>query len=46
MSNSIKSVMAIGLAAFVSACTAPREEVVFVEPDAVVAEPVFTGKFR
>lgn len=39
MSNSYKIVLAIGLAAFVSACAVPeQEEVVVVQP--VQAEPV------
>ncbi len=45
MSKSIKSFAAFGLLAVVAACGAARtEEVVFVEPDPVVAEPVFQGK--
>jgi hypothetical protein len=43
MSKSIKIVAFLGLAAFVTACGNGREEeIVFVEPEVVVAEPVST----
>ncbi|EDM71743.1 hypothetical protein RAZWK3B_20361 [Roseobacter sp. AzwK-3b] len=45
MSNSIKSILAIGLVAFVAACAQQaEEEFVVVEP--VTAEPVSTGKYK
>lgn len=46
MSKSIRYVVVLGLTALVSACgnNAQEEEIVFVEPDFVVAEPV-SGKF-
>lgn len=42
MSKSIKLVMAMGLVAFVAACAQQEEEVVFVEPAPVAAEPTFS----
>jgi hypothetical protein len=45
MSNSIKSILAIGLVAFVAACAQQaEEEFVVVEP--VTTEPVSTGKYK
>lgn len=45
MSNSIKSILAIGLVAFVAACAQQaEEEFVVVEP--VSVEPVHTGKYK
>ncbi|SFP16957.1 hypothetical protein [Tranquillimonas alkanivorans] len=41
MSKSIKAVMALGLVAFVAACAPAEEEVVYVEPAPVQAEPVY-----
>ncbi|WP_297769601.1 hypothetical protein [uncultured Roseovarius sp.] len=47
MSNSIKSVLAIGLVAFVAACAQPaEEEFVVVEPEPITTEPVSTGKYK
>ena len=47
MSKSIKSILAIGLVAFVAACAQQQqaeEEFVVVEP--VSQEPVYTGKYK
>jgi len=45
MSNSIKSILAIGLVAFVAACAQQaEEEFVVVEP--VTTEPAYTGKYK
>jgi hypothetical protein len=45
MSNTIKSVIAIGLVAFVAACAQQQEEeFVVVEPEPIT-EPAPTGKF-
>lgn len=48
MSNSIKSLLAIGLVALVAACadTAPVEEYVVVDPEPISEEPVYTGKYK
>jgi len=47
MSNSIKSVLALGLVAFVAACAQPaEEEFVVVEPEPITVEPVETGKYK
>jgi len=40
MSKSIKAVMALSLVAFAAAC-AQQEEVVYVEPAPVAAEPTY-----
>ncbi|MGB3177342.1 MAG: hypothetical protein WBC68_10465 [Albidovulum sp.] len=42
---SIKAVYACVLVAFVAACAAKEEEVVYVETP-VSEEPVFTGKYK
>lgn len=39
MSNSIKALLALSLVAFVAACGQQAEEVVFVEPEPIPAEP-------
>lgn len=44
MSNSIRVVLALAVAAFVSAC-AQQEEVVYVDTP-VTAEPTYTGKYK
>ena len=47
MSNTIKSVLAIGLVAFVAACAQQaEEEFVVVEPEPVSQEPTYTGKYK
>ncbi|MFO7772306.1 MAG: hypothetical protein R6V38_13365 [Roseovarius gahaiensis] len=47
MSNSIKSIVAIGLVAFVAACAQQaEEEFVVVEPEPISQEPVETGKYK
>lgn len=42
MSNTLKSVLALGLITLVAACGQQEEEVVVVEQPMVVAEPVTT----
>ena len=48
MSNSIKSLLAIGLVALVAACadTAPVEEYVVVDPEPISEEPTYKGKYK
>jgi len=47
MSNSIKSVLALGLVALVAACGSNKEEeFVVVEPEPISVEPVYTGKYK
>jgi len=47
MSNTIKSILALGLVAFVAACAQPaEEEFVVVEPEPITTEPVSTGKYK
>ncbi|MEI4194766.1 hypothetical protein [Roseovarius sp. E0-M6] len=47
MSNSIKSLLALGFVAMVAACAqqAEEEEYVVVEPEPISVEPVSTGKY-
>ena len=46
MSNSIKSLLALGLVAMVAACGQQQEEeFVVVEPEPISIEPVSTGKY-
>ena len=42
MPNSVKSLLALSLVAFVAACAAKEEEVVYVEPEPIAAEPAYT----
>lgn len=47
MSNSFKSLLALGLVAFVAACGGQQEEeFVVVEPEPITTEPVSTGKYK
>ncbi len=46
MSKSIKLVLSLGLVAFIAACAQQEEEVVYVEPDPITVEPVYTGKYK
>ena len=46
MSNTLKSVFAIGLVAFIAGCAQQaEEEFVVVEPEPITAEPAPTGKY-
>ena len=46
MSNSIKSVVALGLIVVVAACAQQEEEFVVVEPEPISVEPEYTGKYK
>ena len=47
MSKSIKSVLALGLVAFIAACAQQaEEEFVVVEPEPISTEPAYTGKYK
>ena len=46
MSKAIKSILAIGLAAFVAACAQQEEEFVVVDPEPISVEPTYTGKYK
>lgn len=47
MSNSIKSILALGLVAMAAACAQPaEEEYVVVQPEPISVEPVYTGKYK
>ncbi|QFT93451.1 hypothetical protein FIU86_11420 [Roseovarius sp. THAF9] len=48
MSNSIKSVLAVGLVALVAACGQQQqeEEFVVVDPEPISTEPTYTGKLK
>ena len=48
MSQSIKILAVLGLAALVSACAQEQqtEEFVVVEPEPISSEPTFTGKYK
>ncbi|WP_166434026.1 hypothetical protein [Roseovarius spongiae] len=45
MSNTVKSVIALGLVALAAACAQQEEEYVVVEPEPITVEPVSTGKY-
>ena len=42
MSKTVKTLVAVCLVAFTAACAGQQEEVVYVEPEPVVAEPVYS----
>lgn len=46
MSKTVKSILALGLAALVVACAQPEEEYVVVDPEPISTEPVYTGKYK
>jgi len=48
MSNSIKSILALGLVVVVAACGQQQqsEEFVVVDPEPISVEPVYTGKYK
>ncbi|QFT80355.1 hypothetical protein FIU89_07000 [Roseovarius sp. THAF27] len=48
MSNSIKSILAVGLVAIVAACGQQQqeEEFVVVDPEPISVEPTYTGKLK
>ncbi|MGK7652495.1 MULTISPECIES: hypothetical protein [Roseovarius] len=48
MSNSIKSILAVGLVALVAACGQQQqeEEFVVVDPEPISTEPTYTGKLK
>ncbi|MGR3323149.1 MAG: hypothetical protein ACU0DK_14595 [Pseudooceanicola sp.] len=46
MSKTLKSVLALGLVAFIAACGKTEEEYVVVEPEPISQEPVYTGKYK
>ncbi|MCZ8152291.1 MAG: hypothetical protein O9292_07875 [Rhodobacteraceae bacterium] len=45
MSKSTKTLLALAMVAFVAACAAKQEEVVYVE-EPVSVEPTYTGKYK
>lgn len=46
MSKTLKSVLVIGMVAFVAACAQQEEEFVVVEPEPITVEPTYTGKYK
>ncbi len=46
MSKSIKLVLALGFVAGVAACAQQEEEPVFIDPEPISVEPVYTGKYK
>ena len=46
MSKAIKSILALGLVAFVAACAQQEEEYVVVDPEPISVEPTYTGKYK
>ncbi len=46
MSKSIKLLVAVSFAGLVAACTTPEPEPVYVDPEPVSMEPVYTGKYK
>ena len=45
MSNTIKSILVIGLMGFIAACAQQEEEFVVVDPEPISEEPVQSGKY-
>ena len=46
MSKAYKSILALGLAVFVTACAQQEEEYVVIDPEPITTEPVYTGKYK
>lgn len=47
MSNSIRSLVALGFITLVAACGSNQEEeFVVIEPEPISVEPVYTGKYK
>jgi len=46
MSKSVKLVLSLGLVAFIAACAQQEEEVIYVDPEPISVEPVYTGKYK
>lgn len=46
MSKSINILLVVGLVGFVAACSKPAPEPVFVDPEPISVEPVYTGKYK
>lgn len=47
MSKLVKSLVLVGFVGTLASCGgSTTEEVVFVEPDPVLAEPIYTGKYK
>lgn len=47
MSKSIKLVLSFGLVAFAAACAQQEEvEPVYIDPEPITVEPVYTGKYK
>ncbi len=48
MSKSIKLVLAFGLVGFAAACAQQEEvaEPVYIDPEPITIEPVYTGKYK
>ena len=45
MSKSTRTLLALGMVAFIAACGAKEEEVVYVDQP-VAVEPTYTGKYK
>ncbi|MDQ1848451.1 hypothetical protein Q9299_09150 [Gemmobacter fulvus] len=46
MSNSMRIILSLCAVAYLAACAAKTEEVVYVDEPAVTTEPVYTGKYK
>lgn len=46
MSKSVKLVLSLGLVVFIAACAPKEEAPVFVDPEPISVEPVYTGKYK
>ncbi|WP_164626873.1 hypothetical protein [Tabrizicola oligotrophica] len=44
--SSTKILLSLCLVAFVAACAAAQDDVVYVEEPAVTVEPTYTGKYK
>ncbi len=44
--SSTKIILSLCVVAFVAACAAKKEEVVYVDDAAVTVEPTYTGKYK
>ncbi|MDQ2092891.1 hypothetical protein [Rhodalgimonas zhirmunskyi] len=46
MSKAYKSLLALSLVTFITACAQQEEEFVVVDPEPISTEPVYTGKYK
>jgi len=46
MSKSINILLAVGLLGLVAACSKPEPAPIYIDPEPISVEPVYTGKYK